>query len=110
MVNRQECQHLLGQLSDYVDGELEQTMCEEIEHHLADCQNCRIVVDTLSKTVALYRTQGQDPLPGNVQERLYKVLKLENLIHPTTESQSSPASRSTQRRTRSHGDANLARE
>ena len=61
MMNRHECQHLLGQLSDYVDGELEQTMCEEIERHLADCQNCRVVVDTLSKTVALYRTQGQDP-------------------------------------------------
>ena len=77
MVNRQVCQRLLGQLSDYVDGELEQTMCEEIEHHLADCQNCRVVVDTLSKTVALYRTQGQSPVPGDVEERLYKVLDLQ---------------------------------
>jgi len=86
MVNRQECQHLLGQLSDYVDGELEQTMCEEIEHHLADCQNCRIVVDTLSKTVALYQTQGQTPVPGEVEERLYKVLNLESLISPGVQS------------------------
>jgi anti-sigma factor RsiW len=77
MVNRQECQHLLGQLSDYVDGELGQAMCEEIERHLADCQNCRVVVDTLSKTVALYQTQGQTPLPGDVEERLYRVLNLE---------------------------------
>ena len=87
MVNRQECQHLLGQLSDYVDGELEQTMCEEIEHHLADCQNCRIVVDTLSKTVALYQTQGQTLVPGEVEERLYKVLNLENFTNPNTQSQ-----------------------
>ena len=86
MVNRQECQLLLGQLSDYVDGELEQTMCEEIEHHLADCQNCRVVVDTLSKTVALYQTQGQTPVPGEVEERLYKVLDLESLISPDTQS------------------------
>jgi len=77
MIDKHECQHLLGQLSDYVDGELEQTLCEEIECHLADCQNCRIVVDTLSKTVALYRTQGQSPVPGDVEERLYKVLNLE---------------------------------
>jgi anti-sigma factor RsiW len=40
MMDQHACQHLLGQLSDYVDGELEQTMCEEIERHLADCQNC----------------------------------------------------------------------
>lgn len=86
MVNRQECQHLLGQLSDYVDGELEQTMCEEIERHLADCQNCRIVVDTPSKTVALYQTQGQTLVPGEVEERLYKVLNLESLISPDTQS------------------------
>jgi len=82
MVNRQECQHLLGQLSDYVDGELERTICEEIERHLADCQNCRVVVDTLGKTVALYQTWGQAPIPGEVEERLYKVLNLESLISP----------------------------
>ncbi len=85
-MNRQACQRLLGQLSDYVDGELERTMCEEIERHLADCQNCRVVVDTLSKTVALYRTQGRAPLPGDVEERLYKVLNLESLISPDTDS------------------------
>ena len=85
-MNRQACQRLLGQLSDYVDGELERTMCEEIEHHLADCPNCRVVVDTLSKTVALYQTRGQDPLPGDVQERLYKVLNLESLIGPDAQS------------------------
>ena len=86
MMDKHACQHLLGQLPDYVDGELEQTLCEEIECHLADCQNCRIVVDTLSKTVALYQTQGQDPLPGDVQERLYKVLNLKSLIGPDAQS------------------------
>ena len=70
------CQHLLSQLSDYVDGELGQAMCQEIERHLAECQNCRVVVDTLGKTVALYQTQGQSPVPGDVEERLYKVLNL----------------------------------
>jgi anti-sigma factor RsiW len=87
MMDKQECQHLLGQLSDYVDGELERTMCEEIERHLAGCQNCRVVVDTLSKTVALYQTRGQTPVPGDVEERLYKVLDLECLINPDTQSQ-----------------------
>ena len=81
MMDKRECQHLLGQLSDYVDGELGQTMCEEIERHLADCPNCRVVVDTLGKTVALYRTQGQTPVPGDVQARLYKVLNSESLIN-----------------------------
>jgi anti-sigma factor RsiW len=62
-----------------VDGELEQAMCEEIERHLASCQNCRVVVDTLRKTVMLYHASGSDPVPSDVQERLFKVLNLEEL-------------------------------
>ncbi len=76
-MNHDECQHLLGQLSDYVDGELGQSVCEEIERHLAGCSNCRVVVDTLRKTVTLYQSHGSDPIPGNVEERLYKVLRLD---------------------------------
>ena len=76
-MKHEECQHLLGQLSDYVDGELGQSVCEEIERHLAGCQNCRVVVDTLRKTVMLYQSHGSDPIPGNVEERLYKVLRLD---------------------------------
>ncbi len=75
-MNHDECQHLLSQISSYVDGELGKTMCEEIERHLAGCQNCRVVVDTLRKTVELYQAQGAEPVPGDVQERLYKVLDL----------------------------------
>ena len=82
MMDEHNCQHLLGQLSDYIDGELGQAMCQEIERHLAGCQNCRVVVDTLGKTVALYRTQGQTTVPSDVEERLYKVLNLESLINP----------------------------
>lgn len=78
-MNKQECQRLLNQLSDYVDCQVSQAVCQEIERHLADCPDCRVVVDTLRKTVMLYRACGCDPLPGDVEERLYKVLDLENL-------------------------------
>ena len=76
-MNHDECQHLLDHLSDYVDGELSQTVCEQIERHLAGCPNCRVVVDTLCKTVMLYQSHGSDPIPANVEERLYKVLRLD---------------------------------
>ena len=79
-MNSGECEHLLGQLSDYVDGELGQAMCEEIERHLAGCQNCRAVVDTLGKTVTLYQMTGAEPVPGDVQERLLKVLHLQDML------------------------------
>ncbi len=77
-MNHDECKTLLSELSDYIDGDLGQAMCDEIERHLAECENCRVVVDTLRKTVELYQTRGSEPLPEGVQERLYRVLELDD--------------------------------
>jgi anti-sigma factor RsiW len=77
----QMCINLLSQLSDYIDGELEDTLCAEIEQHMADCPDCRAVVNTLEKTITLYRSAGRAEVPQDVQDRLYKVLKLDQIIH-----------------------------
>jgi anti-sigma factor RsiW len=71
------CRELLDQLSEYVDGELEAALCAELEAHLATCTNCRVMVDTLRKTITLYHAQAPADLPSDVEDRLYKVLKLE---------------------------------
>lgn len=79
------CRELLGSLSDYVDGELEEALCREIEAHMAECENCRIVVDTLRKTVLLYHVLPSDPLPEAVEQRLFKRLELEHIIPSRSE-------------------------
>ena len=71
------CQEILDHISDYVDGELEAALCAELEVHLAGCHNCRVMVDTVRKTVTLYHSQAPAELPSDVEERLYKVLKIE---------------------------------
>jgi anti-sigma factor RsiW len=70
------CRELLEQISDYVDGELEAALCTELEAHLADCPNCRVMVDTLRRTITLYHAQATSQLPSDVEDRLFKVLKL----------------------------------
>lgn len=70
------CKEMLGSLSDYIDGELELQLCAEIEQHMAGCGNCRVVVDTLSRTVSLYRECGHEPVPQEAKDRLYAVLHL----------------------------------
>ncbi len=74
------CRELLGELSLYIDGEAEQALCDEIEAHVAECEDCRIMVDTLRKTVILYRAMPADPLPSDVEERLYKRLALDEFL------------------------------
>ena len=75
-MNHKNCRHLLEQLSDYLDGEASTQVCREIEQHLAACDDCRVVVDTLGKTIALYEELPQPELPDNVRRQLYKSLDL----------------------------------
>jgi len=72
------CRDLLASLSDYVDGELGEQLCLEIERHLAGCVDCRVVVDTLRKTIYLYQTSNDVTVPPDVSQRLYRSLNLED--------------------------------
>lgn len=75
------CHHLLGALSDYLDGELESQVCAELETHLAGCEKCRVVVDTLRRMVSLYQVvEPDEALPVGVRERLLHSLQLDEFI------------------------------
>jgi anti-sigma factor RsiW len=76
-----ECRHLLEGLSAYINGEAEAALCAEIEAHMAECENCRVVVNTMRKTVELYHDIHPAPLPNDVRQRLYTTLKLEDYLH-----------------------------
>lgn len=72
---------MLNSLSDYVDGDLPQELCDEIELHMNDCDNCRIVVDTLSKTISLYQTSSEPAVvPEDVRQRLFHRLDLDEFL------------------------------
>lgn len=75
-----KCREFFEQLSDYIDGELAASLCIELEQHLADCPNCRVVVDTTRKTVSLYRRTGQAELPAGVSERLWLAIEQAGLL------------------------------
>ena len=77
-----QCRHLLGSLSDYVDGTLGEELCKEIERHVAECQDCHVVVDTLRKTIFLYHASAAEAgeAPEAVRERLYRTLDLDDYI------------------------------
>lgn len=75
-----KCKVLLGSLSDYVDGTAQEELCRELERHLAGCEDCRIVVDTLKKTVYLYHASTDTDLPVAVRERLFKRLDLDQYL------------------------------
>ncbi|MBN1451883.1 MAG: zf-HC2 domain-containing protein [Anaerolineales bacterium] len=81
-MEKKNCKSLLGSLSDYVDGTAQEELCRELEQHLAGCEDCRIVVDTLKKTVYLYHASTETDLPVAVRERLFKRLNLDEYLKP----------------------------
>ncbi len=87
-MDHENCRYLLDSLSEYVDGDLGQDLCSEIERHLQGCENCRIVVDSLRKTVYLYHATTQPPtVPDDVRQRLYRCLDLDEFIGKSSPSE-----------------------
>ena len=82
-MKHENCHSMLLMLSDFIDGELSSEFCNAFENHIAECPDCSIVVDTLKRTISLYKENSSEAvhLPTDVRERLYKCLALEEYIN-----------------------------
>jgi len=74
------CQNLLHSMSDYVDGVLDESICTDLERHLRECENCRVVLNTMKKTIEIYHTLPGADIPEEVRTRLYKKLELDDYL------------------------------
>ncbi len=62
---------------DFIDGELDETTCEEIKKHVAACPKCRIYVDTVRKTIVFYQANDAPKrLPAAAKKRLHATIAL----------------------------------
>ena len=78
------CKELLGNLSDFIDGDLPEDACQELQRHMNGCQNCRVVYDTMTRTIYLYQESAKETeLPDDVRGRLFRTLKLDDLLPKT---------------------------
>jgi predicted anti-sigma-YlaC factor YlaD len=79
-MKQKRCHGLYHEFSDYLDGEATELLRAEIDEHMTRCGKCRVVVDTLRKTVTLYHQMPQPELDSNALERIYKVLDISGLM------------------------------
>ncbi len=74
-----DCKEIMENLNPYIDGDLDPTLCGDIEAHIKDCQNCQIVVNTLKKTIHICKKIGEETtLPSAARRRLYTCLDLDD--------------------------------
>ena len=77
------CQSVIRELSNYIDGELDGELKRELERHFANCEECRLVVDQTKKTIDIFCDCEPIELPGDMRKRLHEALlrKLKEAAH-----------------------------
>lgn len=70
-----KCEELLKALSNYVDGDVSPSVCEEFEKHLASCDPCQVVIDNIRQTISLYQGDEPFPLPPEFQQKLHECMR-----------------------------------
>jgi anti-sigma factor RsiW len=69
------CQSVIRELSNYIDGELELSAKQELERHLNHCEDCKMVVDQTKLTVDLFCDSKPVELPPPLKVRLHDALR-----------------------------------
>jgi len=79
MDNHGHCKDYLKNFCDFIDGELQAELCDQLKAHLAECTNCTIILETLKRTINIYQsTADSERLPEDVHSRLLARLKLDD--------------------------------
>ena len=70
-----KCRNAVNELSNYLDGELDEELKQTIQAHLGKCGHSHAVFDTTRKTIDLYCDGKLFPLPDDVRARLHDALR-----------------------------------
>ncbi len=73
-----DCLDTLNQICEALGEDINSPFCKEVEMHLKKCPKCCAHVDSIRKVVRLYQRVGDYDVPEAVDERLWKVLNLNN--------------------------------
>ena len=65
------CKDVLENLSCYIDGDGSAELRQAMEHHMAHCRRCRVIVDTTRRTVNIVLDADPFEVPLAVSARLY---------------------------------------
>jgi predicted anti-sigma-YlaC factor YlaD len=69
------CKKVIEELSNYLDGDVDEVLKMDLCSHLSNCQHCQVVFDTTRKTIELYCDGELFRLPDDVRDRLHQVIR-----------------------------------
>ncbi len=65
------CEHVLEQLSNFIEGEIDAGLRAEIEAHLRTCRKCSVLHDSLRKVLIIVADERTFEIPVGYSERLH---------------------------------------
>lgn len=69
------CRDVVDAFSRRLEGEIDPSLCAELESHLQSCAACRTRCDSLRATLTLCRSAGAAPVPPDVENSVRNALR-----------------------------------
>jgi hypothetical protein len=76
-VHTLSCGKVYEHLCENLDSKLDTESCRRIKAHIKGCKNCSALLDSLKKTVFLYKKYPAPELPDTCRNELFAVIRLE---------------------------------
>jgi len=71
---QRRCKEMFAELSNYLDDELDDSPCEELEKHMDGCAPCKAFLSSLEKSIQQCRTAPNESPDPRVAPRLRREL------------------------------------
>lgn len=72
--NPTRCREMFEKLSEYIDKELDDVTCKDIEEHARECIPCQVCLGTLKQAIDLCKKMKPDPVPAEFSARLKELI------------------------------------
>lgn len=69
------CKAMFAELSDYLDEQLDDSLCEEFERHMEGCEPCQAFIATLRATIEQCRNSARDCPPREAAKLRQKLME-----------------------------------
>ncbi|MBW7889040.1 MAG: hypothetical protein H3C35_11895 [Bacteroidetes bacterium] len=70
------CADIYRHLCENLDSQFETEECKRIREHIEQCDTCSALLDSLKKTVYLYKQETVPAMPKTLEKKLFAVIKL----------------------------------
>jgi anti-sigma factor RsiW len=65
------CEHVLNQLSNFIDGDIDPGLRAEVESHLKMCRRCSVLHDSSRKMLVIVADERTFEIPVGYSDRLH---------------------------------------